>query len=141
MEIWDDVLTDTDRAVFSAAGWGKRAGYGERPAIMVIDVNYNFSGDRAEPILESIGRWRYSCGPEAWDRGIPSIQKILDVARRKRLPVIYTTNPRRSDGFDLGVWTLKSTRSEDEVDVMGHKGNEIVAEVAPRPDDPAHREA
>ena len=135
MEIWDDVLTDTDRAVFSAAGWGKRAGYGERPAIMVIDVNYNFSGDRAEPILESIGKWRYSCGPEAWDRGIPSIQKILDVARRKRLPVIYTTNPRRSDGFDLGVWTLKSTRSEDEVDVMGHKGNEIVAEVAPRPDD------
>ena len=57
------------------------------------------------------------------------------MARRKRLPVIYTTNPRRADGFDLGVWTLKSTRSEDEVDVMGHKGNEIVAEIAPVPGD------
>ncbi len=41
MAIWDDVLTETDRQVFAAAGWGKRAGYGERPAIMVIDVNYN----------------------------------------------------------------------------------------------------
>ncbi len=135
MAIWDDVLTETDRQVFAAAGWGRRAGYGERPAIMVIDVNYNFCGDRAEPILESIDRWRYACGPEAWERGIPAIQEILDVARAKRLPVIYTTNPRRPDGFDLGIWSLKSTRAEDEVDVMGHKGNEIVAEVAPRPDD------
>lgn len=135
MPIWDDVLTDTDKAVFGAAGWGKRAGYGERPAIMVIDVNYNFCGESAEPILESIEKWRYACGPVAWEQGIPSIQAILEVARNKRLPVIYTTNPRREDGFDLGVWTLKSTRAEDEVDVMGHKGNEIVAEVAPRPDD------
>lgn len=135
MPIWDDVLTETDKAVFDAAGWGKRAGYGKRPAIMVIDVNYNFCGDKAEPILESIERWRYSCGEVAWTAGIPAIERILNVARKKRLPVIYTTNPRRPDGFDLGVWTLKSHRAEDDVDVMGHKGNEIVAEVAPRPDD------
>jgi len=57
------------------------------------------------------------------------------VARRKRLPVIYTTNPRRPDGFDLGVWNLKSHRAADQVDVMGHMGNDIVAEVAPLPDD------
>lgn len=135
MPIWDDVLTDTDKAVFEAAGWGKRAGYGERPAIMVIDVNYNFCGDRAEPILESIERWRYSCGEVAWTTGIPAIQKIVEVARQKRLPIIYTTNPRRPDGFDLGVWSYKSHRAEDEVDVMGHMGNEIVVEVAPHPDD------
>ena len=102
---------------------------------MVIDVNYNFCGDRAEPILESIERWRYSCGEVAWTTGIPAIEKILDVSRRKRLPIIYTTNPRRADGFDLGVWSDKSHRAEDDVDVMGHMGNEIVAEVAPHPDD------
>jgi maleamate amidohydrolase len=135
LPIWDDVLTERDRAVFAAAGWGTRAGFGERPAIMVIDVNYNFCGDRPEPILESIKRWRYSCGEVAWTTGIPAIRRILEVARRRRLPVIYTTNPRRPDGFDLGVWSAKSSRSADEVDVMGHKGNEIVAEVAPRPGD------
>lgn len=133
--MWDDVITDTDKAVFEAAGWGKRAGFGERPALMVIDVNYNFCGDRDEPILESIKRWRYSCGGVAWSQGVPSILKILEVARRKRLPVIYTTNPRREDGFDLGVWTLKSYRSADEVDVMGHRGNNIVDELAPFDDD------
>jgi nicotinamidase-related amidase len=133
--VWDDVLGDTDRAVFEAAGWGRRAGFGERPAIMVIDVNYNFCGDRAEPILESIKRWRYSCGEVAWTTGIPAIARILEAARRKRLPVIYTTNPRREDGFDLGIWSLKSHRAEDDVDVMGHRGNDIVDEVAPMPGD------
>jgi maleamate amidohydrolase len=133
--IWDDVLGDTDRAVFEAAGWGRRAGYGERPAVMVIDVNYNFCGDRAEPILDSIERWRYSCGEVAWTTGIPAIVRILEVARRKRLPIIYTTNPRREDGFDLGIWSLKSHRAEDDVDVMGHRGNDIVDEVAPLPGD------
>lgn len=128
---WDDVLDDTDRAVFQAAGWGRRAGFGKRPAIIVIDVNCNFAGDNDDPVLESIKRWRYACGPEAWTRSIPAIQRILEVSRRKRLPIIYTTNPRRPDGFDLGVWNDKSYRSTDVVDVMGHKGNDIVDEVAP----------
>lgn len=135
MAVWDDVLGETDRKVFEEAGWGKRAGFGERPVLMVIDVNYNFCGDRPEPILDSIKRWRYSCGEVAWTTGIPAIQRLIEIARRKRIPVAYTTNPRREDGLDLGVWTLKSHRSDDEVDVMGHKGNDIVAEVAPDPDD------
>lgn len=132
---WDDVLGDTDRTVFEAAGWGRRAGFGGRPAIVVIDVNYNFCGDNDDPVLESIKRWRYACGPEAWTRGVPAIVRILEAARRKRLPIIYTTNPRRQDGFDLGVWNDKSHRSTDVVDVMGHRGNDIVDEVAPEEGD------
>ena len=134
MAVWDDVIGESDRQIFAAAGWGRRAGFGKRPAIMVIDVNYNFCGDRREPILESIKRWHFSCGERAWD-AIDAIRKILTVARRKRLPVIYTTNPRRADGFDLGIWSLKGTRSDEQVDVLGHKGNDIVAEVAPLADD------
>jgi nicotinamidase-related amidase len=134
MAVWDDVLSDRDRKIFEAAGWGQRAGYGQRPALMVIDVNYNFCGDRREPIFESIKRWHFSCGEPAWD-AIDAIRELLAVARRKRLPVIYTTNPRRADAFDLGVWSLKGSRSQEEVDVIGHKGNEIVAEVAPEPGD------
>ena len=132
---WDDVLGEVDRTVFETAGWGRRAGFGARPAIVVIDVNYNVAGAGPEPVLESIRKWRYACGPEAWTRSIPAIVQILEVARRKRLPVIYTTNPRRPDGFDLGVWNDKSYRSADVVDVLGHKGNEIVAEVAPEDGD------
>lgn len=134
MAIWDDVIGERDREVFAASGWGRRAGYGKRPALMVIDINYNFCGDRPEPILESIKRWHFSCGARAWD-SVAAVQKLLAAARAKRLPVIYTTNPRRPDGLDLGVWALKGSRSAEAVDVIGHKGNDIVAEVAPRGSD------
>jgi hypothetical protein len=65
--IWAPFLTERDKQVFAASGYGARQGFGKRPAILVIDVNYNFCGDRREPILESIKRWRNSCGAEAWD--------------------------------------------------------------------------
>ena len=128
---WDDVVSEDDRRIFEVAGWGKRAGFGERPAVLVIDVNYNFCGDTEEPVLDSIKKWRYACGPQAWNTGIPAIQRVLAAGRSRRLPVIYTTNPRRDDGFDLGAWTRKSYRADSPVDVSGHKGNDIVAEVAP----------
>ena len=38
--------------------FGARAGFGKRPALLVIDVNWAFCGERPEPILESIKRWR-----------------------------------------------------------------------------------
>jgi hypothetical protein len=37
----------------AATGYGARAGFGNRPALLVIDVNYNFCGDRPEPILHT----------------------------------------------------------------------------------------
>src|SRR5436190_20462175 len=73
--IWNEFLTERDKKVFAAAGYGARAGFGNRPALLVIDVNYNFCGDRPEPILESIKRWRNSCGAEAWD-GVARIREL-----------------------------------------------------------------
>jgi len=64
--VWDDYLTDRDVAVASASGYGAMAGFGKRPAVLVIDVNYAFVGDRPEPILDSIKRWHNSCGEEGW---------------------------------------------------------------------------
>src|SRR5258706_14400558 len=41
--IWNQFLTERDKAVFAAAGYGARAGFGTRPAVVVVDVNYNFT--------------------------------------------------------------------------------------------------
>ena len=57
--VWNKFLTERDKAVFEAAGFGARAGFGQRPALLIIDVNYAFCGDKREPILESIKRWRH----------------------------------------------------------------------------------
>ena len=45
MATWDDTLTERDKQVFALSGYGKRAGFGQRPAVLVIDVNYNFVGE------------------------------------------------------------------------------------------------
>src|SRR6516225_729856 len=130
--IWNKFLTERDRAVFAAGGFGARAGFGKRPALLVIDVNWAFCGERPEPILESIKRWRTSCGDEAWV-ALEYIKSLIDAARAKGLPVIYTTGERRPDNWDAGSWRWKSTRGDEAGGSPGDSvdGNEIVAMIAP----------
>ena len=85
MASWDDILTPRDKDVFALSGYGKRAGFGQRPAVLVIDVNYNFVGDKPEPILQSVKRFRNSCGEEGWE-GVHRIAELLAEARKKHLP-------------------------------------------------------
>jgi nicotinamidase-related amidase len=131
--IWDKFLTPRDRAVFAAAGYGARAGFGARPALLVIDVNYAFCGDVREPVLQSIARWRQSAGEEAWD-AVPVLQRLIATARECGLPVIYTTSARRPDNWDSGSWSWKNKRSGEKPQGgagNGPGGDEILAEIAP----------
>ncbi|HEX3974040.1 MAG TPA: isochorismatase family protein [Stellaceae bacterium] len=134
--IWNQFLTERDKQVFGDAGYGARAGFGKRPAVLVIDVNYAFCGESPEPIIESIKKWRNSCGEDAWE-SIPHIRKLLDAARAKGVPCIYTTGVRREDNWDSGSWSWKNNRnSEDKPAVLANRnGNEIVDEIAPAPQD------
>ena len=64
-------------------------------------------------------------------------QALIEAARAKGLPVIYTTGERRSDNWDAGSWRWKGTRG-DETSGTAHDdidGNEIVAMIAPGPKD------
>lgn len=133
---WDPFLTDRDRTVLAAAGYGQRMGFGKRPALVIIDVNYNFCGDRREPILDAIKRWPNSCGEAAWD-AVARIADLLAAARTKRLPVIYTTGGFRADGWDYGGWKWKYGRAKDEYAAAprNRRGNDIVDEIAPAPSD------
>jgi maleamate amidohydrolase len=134
--IWNQFLTERDKAVFAAGGFGARAGFGKRPALLVIDVNWAFCGERPEPILESIKRWHTSCGEEAWT-ALEHIKRLIDRAHAKGLPVIYTTGERRADNWDGGSWRWKSTRGDEAASTFnpGIDGNEIVAMIAPGPKD------
>lgn len=134
-KIWDAFLTEEDKAVFKAAGYGARGGYGERPVVLVIDVSYGFTGEKDEPILESIKTWPNSCGQYAW-RAIPHLQELLTTARRKGLPVIYTTGGFRDDKWDYGSWSWKNGRTDDwNGGPTNRDSNAIVDEIAPQPTD------
>jgi len=137
--VWNKFLTERDKLVFDGAGYGQRAGFGERPVVVVIDVNYNFTGDKPEPILDSIKRWPNSCGEDAWE-SMRHIKKLLDAARAKGVPVIHTTGTMRADGGDRGAWAWKNSRTgewESHREGRGSNldGNEINAEIAPEPRD------
>jgi nicotinamidase-related amidase len=135
--IWDRFLTPRDREVFAAAGYGARQGFGERPALLVVDVNYFFCGERPEPILESIRRWRNSCGEDAWT-GIKVIRRLVDAARGQGVPVIYTTGSPRPDQWNRGSWAWKNNRMGEDRDAgreLALDGNTIVPEIAPAPQD------
>jgi maleamate amidohydrolase len=134
--IWSRFLTERDKAVFAAAGYGVRGGFGKRPALLVIDVNYAFCGDKREPILESIKRWRNSCGEESWT-AVAVIRSLIDKAHEKGVPVIYTTGVRREDNWDSGSWRWKNNRNSEKptVPTSNLDGNQIVDELAPGPRD------
>lgn len=131
--LWREALTEQDREVFARSGWGARAGFGARPALIVVDVNYNFVGEEPLPILESIDRWRNSCGEEAW-RAVGEIARLLEVARASAIPVMYSTGGRNGRPNDLGPgrWKDKNSRHRGE-QTVDPRGNEIVSEIAPQP--------
>jgi len=124
--IWDSVIPPAEREVFERAGYGKRGTWGDRPALLVVDVNYNFVGDRPEPILESIKRFPRSCGDAGW-RAIPRIADLLEAARRARIARFFTTQGYRAGANALGIKNSRATDASVRI--------EIVREIAPRPDE------
>lgn len=127
MAIWDDVITDQDRLVYEASGYGEgRIGLGNKPALVIIDVTYNFTGDKSEPVLESIKRFPYSCGEVGW-QAIHHIMLLLPLVRERRIPVVYSV-PSIEPKPD-GWISIKSSRA-GEIGTAP-QNNEIVKEIAP----------
>jgi nicotinamidase-related amidase len=106
---WDSVITDRDRAVLAASGMGQRGGIGSRPCLLVVDITYAFTGDRPEPILESVKRFPNSCGEEAWE-ALPRIAELIAAMRSRSLPVIFTRQAPRVDTVTAGAWARKNSR-------------------------------
>ena len=132
--VWDKFLSARDQAVMRAAGLGAAQGFGQRPALLVVDVNYAFCGERREPILESIKSWRQSSGEVAWD-ALPVLERVIAGARERGVPVIYTTSVRRADNWDSGSWSWKNHRSGEKPVGAENPGDQIMSKIAPAPRD------
>lgn len=111
--IWDDFLTERDRKVLVKAGYGKRGGFGTRPALFIIDVQYNFCGDEPMDILDGIEKYRTCCGCEGWE-AVARIEPLMHLAREKNIPIFYTQSERRPDLLDSGVQVGKSHRGREK---------------------------
>jgi nicotinamidase-related amidase len=132
--VWDRFLTEQDKRHV-----GDRArrpvGFGERPALLLIDLYRWVFGDRPEPLLDAIKAWPGSCGPAAW-AALPHIQTLLASAREAGIPVIHLTGLEDADSGVVG-WNeathqaaAKAPLSPDAAD-RRRRRYDIVDPVAP----------
>jgi maleamate amidohydrolase len=103
-------------------GFHGRAGFGERPALIVIDVNVGFT-DPSSPLV---------CDLES---AVEAIGQLLGESRRAGIPVVYTTvSYSEGDKKTAAVFI-------DKIPALltlaaGSRWTEIDPRIAPRPDEP-----
>jgi hypothetical protein len=122
---WDGIISEDEQKAYNAAGFGRAAGLGKRPALLIIDVQYRTVGTRPMPFWEAIKEYPTSCGEVAWE-AVSKIEKLLTLFRERNWPVLYPyVAPKQ--GFDMG-------RLSDKVPAIMNvaaKGYEFVAPIAP----------
>jgi maleamate amidohydrolase len=133
--VWDKFLTEQDKQHLGDRP-RRPVGYGERPALLLIDLYRNVFGDRPEPLLEAIKTWPGSCGPAAWG-ALPYIQSLLASAREAGIPVIHLTGLEDDDSGVTG-WSdaahhvaPSSTPLDSAAADRRRRRYDIVDEVAP----------
>jgi nicotinamidase-related amidase len=88
------MATQDDEAFFRARGFGLRIGFGERPAVIVVDLLKAFT-DPALPLGSDL------------DDVVAATRRVLAAAREGGVPVLFTTVGYEPGFADAGVWARK----------------------------------
>lgn len=104
---------------YQGIGFSRRVGFGDSPALLIIDCNHGCS----DPAISPIGI--------AMDEEIKQIRRLLDLARGKRFPVVHTTVVYSDEFFRDGGWFVKKLPVLECLR-PGAKEVQIVPELAPR---------
>jgi maleamate amidohydrolase len=124
---WELAIPQSDRLILDAVMPIQPAELGKRPALLVVDVTYGFTGTRPLPLSEAISEYPTSCGTGAWDV-LPRIRSLIDVFLEQDLPVIWTTG----GGNDAAVFGAATTRRRDtDRDGDGNRRHELHEQIMP----------
>ena|SRR5438874_4738542 len=125
--VWERFLTEQDKAHLAVLPRAER-GWGQKHALLLVDLYRWVFGDRPQPLLEAIEDWPASCGLAAW-QALPRIQELIAAARQAGIPVIHITGLEGISG-----WSDRTARDEDQslqaID-RRRRRYDIVGEVAP----------
>ena len=131
--VWERFLTEQDKATLVGRP-ERKIGFGERPALLLIDLYRWVFGDKPEPVVEAIKTWPGSCGLAGWN-ALPHIQKLLGKAREVGIPVIHVTG---MDGVAIEPWsfrrdkTKRADMNQEQLD-RNRRKFDIVEQVKPIP--------
>lgn len=128
---WERFIGDADRAVMAKARFGRRMGFGLRPALVVIDCQRYMVGERGED--ES--RYPSSCGAVGW-AAVDRIAHLVRESRSVGVPVFFTRFELARDGSDIGVYGRKRELLQSEMWCLeGSRGAALLPELGPEPGD------
>ena len=129
MNPWDGVVTEEEKEIYRAAGFGKPSGMGSRPALLIIDVQYRTVGTKPAPFREAVKEFPTACGQVGWD-AVHNIERVLALFRERGWPVLYPYVSMK-ESFDTG----RLAEKVPALMTVATKGYEFVREVAPREGD------
>jgi len=130
MKPWDGIISEEEQKAYHAAGFGRAGGIGQRPALLIIDVQYRTIGTTPKPFWESIKEFPTSCGEIGWN-AMHNIAILLKEFRRNGWPVLYPHVAPKNKATDGGRLAQKVPAIMN----IPEKGYEFPAEIAPREGD------
>jgi nicotinamidase-related amidase len=119
MAVWDDLLPESDRKMFEKAGMGRLGGLGKKPVVIVVDMTCAFVDER------------FPLGSPTGPAAAKAIKDLLEVARSKKVPIVYSTGAHREREAEKG--RRKSDRSHP-LD-RAPEAHTVWPEIAPQADD------
>jgi maleamate amidohydrolase len=129
---WESLLTEQDKEILNVSQYGLMLPMPKRPALVIIDMTYDFCGLPGTDAVSAATERRTSCGPSAW-KTVPTIKRALTAARRAKMPIAYS---RRSE-TRLRRKSPKSARADEDVKPfsINGNGNRIITELTPAKED------
>jgi nicotinamidase-related amidase len=128
---WDAILTAEDRAVLERGRWAQRAGFGQRPALLLIDCQYYMAGIRGAS--DNAAKYPLACGEVAF-AAIDQMVRLLSAARAARIPIFFTRYVVDPVNDDVGMFHRKigaGVGRGQNLYFAGTHGAEIVADLKP----------
>ena len=137
MKKWEAIFTDADRELLKTFSGAERQPFGERPALIIVDVVRSFIGSEPKSTLAAAEEYRTSCG-EAGSEALKQIKKLLEAFRAKDLPIIYTTLDPLTAAY---AWGPDKKMGPEELgqEKWGGQAWEIADEIKPLPSEPVIR--
>src|ERR1700716_2394958 len=121
----NDGHDDRTQTLYSEQGMGLRIPPGERPAVLIVDMQNDFCDPDAPTTL-----WPSIGGT------FEPIKRLCAAARERDIPVIYTQGMVAADGSSAGLWRFKQRfPPEMRIQIEGSRGAQIVRELTPQPGD------
>jgi nicotinamidase-related amidase len=129
MKPWDDVISAEEQRAYAAAGFGRTSGLGQRPALLIIDVQYRTVGTKREDFWDAIQEFPTACGNVGWS-AVDALVPLVALFRGRGWPVMYPHVAPK-------VATEGGRLAEKIPAIMNipARGYEFVAEVAPHDGD------